>query len=134
MVMSVLLAGMTFAAVNAAAWIKPAIAPTGSPDVVAYLALLGRMFLAAWLLVAVQLWIALRFASFVPALTAGIGGTFFAVVASSAKIGIVLPWQIPVNQLASDPGRAQLALAIGACGGCVAFAAMLWRLTTREVI
>lgn len=134
MVMSALLAGLTFAAVNAAAWIKPAIAPTGVPDVVAYLALLGRIFLAAWLLVAVQLWIALRFASFVPALATGIGGTFFAVVASSAEIGIVLPWQIPINQLASDPARAQLALVIGVCGGCVAFAGMLWRLSRREVV
>ena len=134
MVMSALLAGMTFAAVSLAAWIKPAIAPMGAPDVVAYLALLGRIFLAGWLLVAVQLWIALRFASFVPALATGIGGTFFAVVASSAEIGIVLPWQIPINQLASDPARAQLALAIGACGGCVAFVAMLWQLGQREVV
>lgn len=46
--------------------------------------------------------------------------TFFAVVALSAKVGVVLPWQIPVNQLASDPARAQLALALGGVGGCVA--------------
>ena len=82
---------------------------------------------------AVQLWIALRYASFVPALATGIGGTFFAVVATSAKIGVVLPWQFPVNQLASDPARAQLALALGAIGGCIAFAAMLRHLGQREV-
>ena len=134
LMMSLLLAAMTFVAVSAAAWIKPAIVPTGSPDVVAYLALLGRIFLAAWLLVAVQLWIALRFASFVPALAVGIGGTFFAVVATSAEVGVALPWQIPINQLASDPARAQLALVIGAVGGGVAFAAMLWRLSRREVL
>jgi ABC-2 type transport system permease protein len=81
----------------------------------------------------VQLWIALRFASFVPALAAGIGGTFFAVVASSAKVGLVLPWQIPINQLASDPDRAALALAIGTVGGLVAFAGMLVHLGRREV-
>ena len=45
-VMSALLAGMTFVAVTVAASIKPAIAPTGAPDVVAYLGLLGRIFLA----------------------------------------------------------------------------------------
>ena len=81
-----------------------------------------------------QLWIALRYASFVPALATGIGGTFFAVVATSAKVGVVLPWQIPVNQLAADPARAQLALALGCVGGCAAFAAMLWRLSRREVL
>jgi len=132
--MSVLLALLAPAAITAAAWLKPAIAPTGTPDFLEYFDLLGRIFLASWLLVAVQLWIALRYSSFVPALAVGIGGTFFAVVASSAKIGVVLPWQIPINQLASDPDRALLALAIGALGGAVAFAAMLWRLSAREVL
>lgn len=132
--MTVVLAGLTIAAVALAAWIKPAIAPTDVPDFIAYFALLGRIFLAAWLLVAVQLWIALRYPSFVPALATGIAGTFLAVVATSAKIGAVLPWQIPVNQLASDVDRALLALAIGACGGIVAFAAMLWHLSRREVL
>jgi len=132
--MSVVLAALTFVAVAAAAWIKPAIAPTGALDVVAYLVLLGRIFLAAWLLVAVQLWIALRYASFVPALATGIGGTFFAVVATSAKIGLALPWQIPVNQLASEAWRVELSLVIGAVGGCVALLAMLWHLSRREVV
>ena len=92
-----------------------------------------REVVAAWLLVAVQLWIALRWSSFVPAIATGIGGTFFAVVATSAKVGVVLPWQIPVNQLASEPSRAHLALVLGGIGGCVAFVAMLWRLSRREV-
>jgi len=55
------------------------------------------------------------------------------VVATSAKAGIALPWQIPINQLASDPARARLALAIGFIGGCLVFVAMLWRLDRREV-
>ena len=131
--MSVALAAMTLAAVYAASVIKPAIAPEGSPDLFAYGLLLGRIFLAAWLLIAVQLWIALRYASFVPALAVGIGGTFFAVVATSAKVGAVLPWQIPVNQLAADPARAGIALAIGCLGGAMVLGAMLWNLERREV-
>src|SRR5690606_33923318 len=132
--MSLLLALFVVLAVQAAGWLKPAVAASGVPDLAGYLLLLGRIFLAAWLLVAVQLWIALRYASFVPALAVGIGGTFFAVVATSAKIGVVLPWQIPVNQLASDPARAQLALVLGCLGGFVAFGLMLWRLGRREVV
>jgi ABC-2 type transport system permease protein len=131
--MSGLLAVLAIGAVQAAGWIKPAVVASGTPDVAAYLALLGRIFLAAWLLVAVQLWIALRHASFVPALATGIGGTFFAVVATSAKVGVVLPWQIPVNQLATDPARAQLALAVGFVGGVLAFLAMLRHLGRRDV-
>ena len=132
--MSLWQAILTLLAVDLVGTIKPAVAATGPLDTLAYLQMLGRVFLSAWLLVAVQLWIALRCASFVPALAVGIGGTFFAVVATSAKIGVVLPWQIPVNQLASDPARAQLALLLGCIGGCIAFAAMLRHLGQREVL
>lgn len=133
-VMSGLVQLLTWLAVHAATWIAPVVAPSGTLDVLAQAALLARMFLSAWLLIAVQLWIALRYASFVPALATGIGGTFFAVVATSAKVGVFLPWQIPVNQLASDPARGQLALAIGLGGGIVALALMLWHLDRREVL
>ena len=132
--MSLLLALLTTLAVGAAGLLTPAVAATGPADITAYLLLLGRIFLAAWLLVAVQLWIALRYASFVPALAVGIGGTFFAVVATSAKVGAILPWQIPVNQLATDPMRAQFTLALGCIGGCIVFAVMLWNLSRREVL
>ena len=134
LLMSIALALMTWLAAQAAGWWKPTIAATGPTGISAYLWLLGRIFLAAWLLVAVQLWIALRYASFVPALAAGIGGTFFAVVATSAKIGAFLPWQIPVNQLASDPARAHLTLMLGFAGGCIALIAMTWHLGQREVL
>lgn len=134
LLMSMALALMTWLAVQAAGWWKPAVAASGAPDIATYLLLLGRIFLAAWLLVSVQLWIALRYVNFVPALAAGIGGTFFAVVATSAKIGVFLPWQIPVNQLASDPSRAQLTLLLGFAGGCVALVAMTWQLGRREVL
>ena len=130
--MSVLLALLTLLAATGAGWLKPAVAATGAMDIAGYLTLLGRIFLAAWLLVAVQLWIALRYASFVPALATGIAGTFFAVVATSAKIGVAMPWQMPVNQLASDPARADLALALGFGGGIIAFALMLWRMSRQE--
>jgi len=134
LLMSLALALMTWLAVQAAGWWKPNVAASGAPEIAVYLMLLGRIFLAAWLLVAVQLWIALRYASFVPALATGIGGTFFAVVATSAKIGAFLPWQIPVNQLASDPARAQLALMVGFAGGCITLIAMTWHLGRREVL
>ena len=131
--MSLWLAILTLLAVDLVGTIKPAVAATGPLDTLAYLQMLGRVFLSAWMLVAVQLWIALRCASFVPALAVGIGGTFFAVVATSAKAGVFLPWQIPVNQLASDPARAQFALLLGMIGGCIALTAMLLHLGRREV-
>lgn len=131
--MCLALAVLTLAAIHAAAWLKPAVAPTGTADLLAYATLMARIFVSAWLLIALQLWVALRFSSFVPALATGIGGTFFAVVATSARIGVILPWQIPVNQLATEPARADLALAVGGLGGCLLLAAMLWSLGRREV-
>ena len=65
--MSLWLAILTLLAVDLVGTIKPAVAATDPLDTLAYLQMLGRVFLSAWLLVAVQLWIALRCASFVAA-------------------------------------------------------------------
>jgi lantibiotic transport system permease protein len=132
-IMTVLLALATLLAIELASWLKPGITPGGKRDVLAFFTLLGRIYLSAWLLIAVQLWVALRYSSFVPALALGIGGTFFAVVATSARIGVILPWQIPVNQLATAPDRATLALAIGALGGALVLVLMLRRLARQEM-
>jgi ABC-2 type transport system permease protein len=127
---------MTWGAVSLAAAIKPAVAPTGSAELARHAQTLSLMFLAALLLTAIQLWTSLRFASFVPGLALGIGGTFFAVVATSAKQGVFLPWQMPVNMLTASPEawRMQTALALGAGLGVVALVAMIAHLSRREVL
>ena len=119
-----MLALLICSAIQAAGWWKPVVAASDTPDLPAYLLLLARIFLAAWLLVAVQLWIALRFASFVTALALGIGGTLFAVVATSAKNRGLPAVADPGQPAASDPSRAQLTLLLGFAGGCVALVAM----------
>ncbi len=131
--MSLCVALATGLAVVAAAWVKPVLTPTGSFHALAYAGLFARIYLASFLLVAVQLWLALRYSHFVPALATGIGGTFFAVVGTSARVGMFSPWQIPVNMLAADPWRAHLALGIGLMGGLLALLAMVWQLGRREV-
>lgn len=132
--MSLWLALLTPAALGLGGWLNPPAAPTGAMHYGDFLLLLARIAASASLLVALQLWVALRFSSFVPALALGIGGTFFAVVATSARIGVVLPWQIPVNQLASDPARADLALLVGVIGGAIACLWLLHDLARREVV
>ena len=92
------------------------------------------MFGASLLMVAIQLWIALRYASFVPGLVVGIGGTFFAVVATSAKQGVFLPWQMPVNMLATEAWRVNTALGLGAGVGLLALIIMTLHLSRREVL
>ena len=125
---------MVWGAVTLAAVLKPELTPTGPFDLAAYGRTMGLMFLAALLLIALQLWTALRFASFVPGLVLGIGGTFFAGVATSAKEGVFLPWQMPVNMLASEAWRMNTALGLGCGLGLVALFATVVHLSRREVL
>ncbi len=114
--------------------IKPAVAPIAEPDLAGAAWLLTKVFLAAILMVAIQFWTALRFSSFVPALALGIGGTFFAVVATSAKQGVFFPWQMAVNMM-GEPGhwRHDTALALGGGLGLVVMVAAVAHLSWREV-
>ena len=125
---------MSWAAVSLAAAIKPQLTPTGVFDLGGYAATIARMFGAALLMIAIQLWVALRFASFVPALAVGIGGTFFSVVATSAKQGVFFPWQMPVNMMATEAWRMQTALGLGLGLGAVVLVAAIVHLGRREVL
>lgn len=125
---------LAWGAVSLAAAIKPAIAPTGTFDLAAQGLLLGKVLLASILMIAIQFWIAIRFASFVPALAVGIGGTFFSVVATSAKQGVFFPWQMPINMLATESWRADTALALGFGLGLIALIAAIAHLSRREVV
>jgi ABC-2 type transport system permease protein len=125
---------LTWIALSAAGAIKPAVALTGTPDLARLLLLNLKVVVAATLLIAIQLWTALRFASFVPALALGIGGTFFSVVATSAKQGVFFPWQMPVNMLATQAWRVDTALALGGGLGLIALIVVIAHLARREVL
>lgn len=103
---------------------NPVTLLAGLPDIGAAAVLLGKIAGGALLMIVIQTWVALRFASFVPPLVLGIGGTFVAVAATAARQGIYFPWLLPVNALSTD-ARAQFALALGFAGGLIAAAAML---------
>lgn len=97
------------------------------------LRVLVRIYASAWLLVAIQLWAALRWRSFVPPLALGIGGTFVAVVATGSELGPYFPWLIPATALAADPSAVTIALVIGIAGGAACTAAMAWDLARRPL-
>ncbi|MES2835488.1 MAG: ABC transporter permease [Pseudomonadota bacterium] len=132
--MSAAVFGLQFVAVKLAVMIKPDMAPVGPFNGATYVLALTRMFAAGLLMIMIQLWVALRYASFVPALAIGIGGTFFSVVATSAKQGVYFPWQMPVNMLATETWRVETALTLGGVGGLVCLVAMLIHLSRREVL
>lgn len=95
--------------------------------------LLARMYAGGLLLIAIQLWAALRFRSFVPPLVLGIGGTFVAVAATGSKEGAYFPWLIPVQALGSDPARAEAAINLGLFGGLLALGLMIVHMSRIEV-
>lgn len=111
----------------------PQGAPTG-PFPWPYAArMLGGMWASAFFLTMVQLWVSLRFSSFVPGLTLGISGTFIAVMASALPEGVYVPWMMPLNILSTQPGRPMTALWFGLIGGGLTLLAMMVHLSRREM-
>ena len=96
--------------------------------------MIGELFLrtfgAAQLMLVVQYGLALYFRSFVPPLLIGFGGILFSLGAANSEYGVVLPWMMPINQMASDAWRADWALGLGLGGGL--FAALVLQLLMQR--
>ncbi len=133
-VMSAGVLALSSASVWLAGTIKPALAPSGEFALANYTRILSLMAVAGTLMIAIQFWVAMRFASFVPSLVVGIGGTFFAVAATSAKQGVFMPWQMPVNILATEAWRIQTALGLGGGMGLIVLILGVIHLARREVL
>ena len=90
------------------------------------------VWLAAWLIIAIHAWVSIRWPGFALALGAGIGGTFFAIFAASARVGKYYPWLLPVNVFMEE--RFTAALLLGACGGVVATVIGCLEFIRRDVV
>ena len=104
----------------------------GALPITRLLSLMFWMWLSSFLLLAIQFAVSMAFASFAVPIVIGIGGTFIAVVATSAQAGIYFPWLLPVNILASDSDRAIQAMLTGSIGGLVVFVAAGYWLARRD--
>lgn len=90
------------------------------------------VWMAAWLIIAIHTWISVRWPGVALALGSGIGGTFFALFAASARIGKYYPWLLPFNVLIQD--RLMTAVLLGAVGGVVAAVIGCVEFVRRDVI
>ena len=127
------MSGWLFALLLAGAKFVGAVHPVvGALDVNELATTLARMGAASVLMCVLQLWVALRFRSFVPPLVLGIVGTFIAVAAASAREGAYFPWLMPLHILSTDLEMQRMALTIGAAGGLGGLLAMLADLSRRE--
>ena len=92
----------------------PSLAAAGAPPFAMIAGRALECWLAAGLILAANLWIAIRWPSFTVPLGVGIAGTFFALFAASAQAAKYYPWLLPVNVLSgADPLRMALILGIG---------------------
>jgi len=86
---------------------------------------------ASLLIVVIHFWLSARFRGFPLPLGVGIGATFFAVFATSARWGEYYPWLLPLNSMFAQ--RADTAVVLGPAGACLALALMLFDLSRRDV-
>jgi ABC-2 type transport system permease protein len=112
--------------------LTPTTAPHGAFPWPLATKLLAQMWAASLFMGMIQLWIALRFRSFIAPLTVGLGGTFIAVAAFNAKEAMFVPWAMPVSIVGAHGVNAIPALQMGVAGGLITFALMVIHLSRRE--
>ncbi|MEP7343558.1 MAG: ABC transporter permease [Acidobacteriota bacterium] len=110
---------------------RPDMANAGAPPFGLMFKQAAMVWLAAWLIIAIHTWISIRWSGFALALGVGMGGVFFAIFATSAKVGKYYPWLLPVNVLSKE--RMAMALWLGVVGGVVAAVIGCLELLRRDV-
>lgn len=117
-------------------WLLTAVSPNAAPEGpfpwMLATKLLAQMWAASLFMAMIQLWVALRFRSFVAPLTIGLAGTFIAVAAFNAREAMFVPWAMPVSIVGGDGVNALSALQMGLAGGAITLLAMIIHLTRRE--
>jgi len=116
----------------AGACLRPELPHAGAIPFVWILKHAAFVWLASWLIIAIHIWVSIRWAGFAIALGAGIGGTFFAIFAASARVGMYYPWLLPVNVFIEE--RFTAALLLGAGGGLVAAVIGCVEFARRDVV
>lgn len=91
-----------------------------------------RMAAGAMPMLVLQLWVALRWRSFVVPLVIGILGTFFALVITASNVKLYIPWLLQIYALLWPKPAGVIGLYAGIFGGVLTLLAMLWDLSRRE--
>ena len=90
-------------------------------------------YLCAWLMIAIQIWVSVRWQSFTVALATGISATVMGyVLINSEKWGRIYPYTLPMNVLVNN-GNITRALAISLIGCLLASLLGAFEFTRRDV-
>ncbi len=115
--------------------VRPELGLTGAIPWQAIVPAYALSFLAAWLIIALHLWVSMRWPSFVLAMAVGIVGTVAGVLVIQSDWAIYYPWVLPAAvSLSLREGRSVIVpLTIGLAGGLLASVLGGWDVTRRDV-
>jgi hypothetical protein len=134
--MAVLAAG-TLAAGWGLRLLLPGAGFEAPPPWMAFLGRCAMVYLSAWLLVALQTWVGLRWRSFVVAAAAGIVLTVSGMFIVNAEWGHLYPWALPgliANDFSKGAAIPVARVLFGFLGGLLAAVAGGWEMTRRDVM
>ena len=94
---------------------------------------MAAMAIGAIPMLLLQLWIALRWRSFVVPLVVGILGTFFALVITASGVTVFIPWLLQIYATMWPKPDGVIGVYAGLAGGAVVLGLMLWDLGRREM-
>lgn len=114
--------------------VRPDFGLHGQPPWAMLSQLLASGFAATLLMVALQLWVALRWSSFTVAVAIGMSATVGGyLIGQSAQFGHLYPWSMPMQVLAGEGEHLQFVVLAGLIGGTLATGFGLMDFLRREV-
>ena len=96
----------------------------------------AAIYLASWVLLSIHTWVAVRWPSFVVALSVGIAGTVVGVLVLQTEANRIYPWTAPaVVVMGSNAREMRLdVVAASAAVGLLLAAVAAWEVSRREVV
>jgi hypothetical protein len=131
-IMSALLAGFCLVLGLAAGLLRPAGLALAAFPWSEAAAMAARAWAASGLMAVVQLWVALRYRSFVVPIALGLAGTFLVVASMGAPEVALLPWAMPLGTIAAPGASPLFALLAGCLGGLALAPLMAAHLARRD--
>jgi hypothetical protein len=134
--MAVLAAGMLLAGWGLR-FLLPGAGFEAPPPWCAFLVRCAMVYLSAWLLLAIQCWVGLRWRSFVVAVSAGIVLTVAGMFIVNAEWGHLYPWALPgliANEFSKGASIPVGRVLFGSLGGVLAAFVGGWEMTRRDVV
>lgn len=113
--------------------LRPAFGIDGPMPWAGVLPKVAKVFAVSMLMIALQLWVAIRWRSFTVAVATGMTATVMGyLIGQSDRFAHYYPWTLSTQVLASEPKHLGFALLAGTLGGLVVAGLGVWDFVRRE--